>query len=393
MFSVSERKYFISLVRSALRGEAPREMAQDVSFINILNLAKLHNLTELIAYAVPEISPKPEEILVEKINKLKMTGTAQQIHQDIEMEAITATFKEQGIDFLILKGYKIKSLYPRTDMRSMCDIDILVRPEQLKRAKGVMLSHLGYKESDIVVGEHDLGFNKPPFISIEIHHTMTDKGGNTEAYKYYKNVWSLARKKEGEEYEYEFSPEDFYIHHIEHMTKHYRYGGCGVRAFCDVFVLLERYKDTLDFEYIEKTLGKMRLDVFEKHIRNASYKWFGDGEGDEVTEQIEEYVLRGGTYGMSADKEKTALARNHTRDGRVNKLSYFWGKIFLPYKHMKNGYPVLRKVPILLPFCWIHRILNRLLFKRDRVKRQLTIASSTDEINEYLNHISNVGLN
>ena len=56
---------------------------------------------------------------------------------------------------------------------------------------------------------------------------------------------------------------------------------------------------------------------------------------------------------------KTTLARNHTRGGRVNKLSYFWGKIFLPYKHMKNGYPVLRKVPILLPFSTVSEAFTK----------------------------------
>ena len=392
MYSMEEQKYFLSLVKCALTGEEPSEMPQDVSFVNILSLAKLHNLVELVACVVPKISPNPEKVLVDKMTKLKMTGTAQQIHQDIEMDALKVAFKEEKIDFVVLKGYVIKSLYPSADMRSMCDIDILVRPNQLKTATKVMISKLGYKKEDIVESEHDIGFSKPPFISIEIHHTMTDKDGNVEAYKYYKDVWSLAHKKEGEEYEYEFSPEDFYIHHIEHLTKHYRYGGCGVRAFCDVFVFLEKFKDTLNYEYIDTVLGKMKLDVFEKHIKNVVYKWFANGEGDECSADIEKYVVRGGTYGMSSDKEKTALARKHTKNGKVNKIAFFWNKIFLPYRFMKNGYPVLKKVPILLPFCWLHRIVNRALFGRDRVKKQLTLVTSTEAIKEYLNHIDAVGL-
>ena len=40
------------------------------------------------------------------------------------------------------------------------------------------------------------------------------------------------------------------------------------------------------------------------------YKWFANGEGDECSADIEKYVVRGGTYGMSSDKEKIALAQS-----------------------------------------------------------------------------------
>lgn len=390
--SEPEEKYFLSLVRCALRGEAPDSVPQDVNIVNILNLAKLHNLCELISYVVPSISPEPERVIVDKFKRLNLTGIAQQVHQDIEMEALSREFVSSGVDMLPLKGTVIKPLYPSPDMRSMCDIDILVRPEQLEAAKAIMLDKLGFNAENIVIGEHDLGFKKPPFINIELHHAMTDKSVSADAYEYYKDIWSLARLKNGSEHIYELSHEDFYIHHIEHMTKHYRSGGCGVRAFCDVFLLISKYQDEMDFEYIEGVLKRLGLDVFEKHVRCAALKWFGDGAGDEVSDIIESFVLHGGSFGFAEDKETADIASKYSSDKGVNKLSFYWKKIFLPYQNMKSGYPVLIKYPILLPFCWIHRAFDRLLFKRDRIKHQIELAASNDAIAEYVSHMNAVGL-
>ena len=393
MYTRADAKYFLLLVRCALRGEVPSEMPENVSLSNVLELARAHNLFEMLAYSVPQITPAPGAELLAKLKKLKSTGIAQLIHQDIELDALKACFEKNGIDFLVLKGGVLRPLYPSPDMRSMCDLDILVRSEQLNRASELMLGELGYKADGVVEGEHDIGFSKPPFINIELHHSITDKHGNREAYEYYKDIWSLARKRVGGVCEFELSREDFYIHHIEHLAKHYRYGGCGVRAFCDIYIFLEKFGDTLDGDYIEKILTKIRLKDFEEHARALAMKWFGAGEGEEISEKIEEYVLHGGSYGLAEDKQLATVARLHTKNGRVNRFGYFFKKIFLPYRSMTVGYPVLKKAPVLLPFCWIHRIFNRLLFRRDRVRAQLEVTADDAQVLAFLEHMSEVGLN
>ena len=315
MYTKSDGKYFLHLVRCALRGEIPREMPSDVSLDGVLALAKMHNLYEMLAYSVPQISPAPDSELLVKLKRLKSAGIAQLIHQDIELEALKACFEKNKIDFLVLKGGVLRPMYPSPDMRSMCDLDILIRQEQLSRASELMLGELGYKAEGVVEGEHDIGFSKPPYINIELHHSITDKHGNREAYEYYKDVWSLARKKSDDVCEFELGHEDFYIHHIEHLAKHYRYGGCGVRAFCDIYIFLKALGSTLDYEYIEKILTKIKLNEFEKHARALAMKWFDDGEGEDMSEQIEEYVLHGGSYGLAEDKQLTTVARLHTKNG------------------------------------------------------------------------------
>ena len=392
MYSSADAKCFLSLVRCALRDEEPGEIPSDVNLTSVFSLAKMHNLCELISYSLPKAKPTPAPELLEALRKIKHAGIAQQIHQDVELDTIKAGFEKNGIDFVLLKGGVIKDLYPSPDMRSMCDLDILIRPDKMAMAKEIMLTQLGYKAENIVEGEHDLGFGKPPFINIELHHAITDRLGNREAYEYYKDAWELAIPKSEGAHEHIFSKEDFYIHHIEHLAKHYRYGGCGVRPFCDIYVFLRAHGDTIKWDYIYEILKRIRLFDFEAHIRALALKWLDNGEGDEVSDAIEEYVLHGGSFGLAEDKQLTTVARLHTKNGKIKRFGYFFKKIFLPYRPMTVGYPVLKKAPILLPFCWIHRIFNRLLFKRDRVKAQLEITADDSKVLTLVKHLNSIGL-
>lgn len=55
---------------------------------------------------------------------------------------------------------------------------------------------------------------------------------------------------------------------------------------------------------------------------------------------------------------------------------------------MKLQYPVLKYVPILLLFCYIHKLFRVLFFRRDVLKTQINdIENSTNEYTEHINHI------
>lgn len=46
-----------------------------------------------------------------------------------ELQHIMEKLDSKAIPYLPLKGWKMKHLYPRPDMRSMCDVDILIEPK------------------------------------------------------------------------------------------------------------------------------------------------------------------------------------------------------------------------------------------------------------------------
>ena len=140
-------KYFLSLLRCALRGEKPEKAPQGVDFNLILALARQQSVVELIAYAIPKIEPAIDPELVSKLERLKRAGIAREVNQDIELSALKDAFEGAGLDYMLLKGSVLKHLYPTPDMRSMCDIDILIN------SAGIITSNKTFdqqSESEIV---------------------------------------------------------------------------------------------------------------------------------------------------------------------------------------------------------------------------------------------------
>jgi hypothetical protein len=71
-------------------------------------------------------------------------------------------------------------------------------------------------------------------------------------------------------------------------------------------------------------------------------------------------------YGNEENKAAVKKARTNST------VKYALGRIFLPYRTMKVRYPILKKLPILLPFCWIGRFFSILFTKKGRrVAREL----------------------
>ena len=390
MASVAEEKYLISLIKSVLSGSEAPKKPDDVDILRVFELAKLHGMIELVSYAVPSVSSQIDKGLLDAVERLKLLGVAKEIHQDAELSAISELFEKNGIDLALLKGSIIKRLYPSPDMRSMCDIDILIRKKDLSRADKLIMRELEFPTR--LEGPHDISYKRPPFVNIELHYSITDEDLDKKAFKFFKNAWSLVQKSGDYSHIYELTGENFYIHHIEHMAKHYRFGGCGVRAFCDIFVYLNAYKDSLDWEYINESLNTLCLTEFARHAEAAAYKWFGDGEGDSATEAIERYIMSGGSYGT---KERADIGINAVRFGKNRKISKsrrLMARVFPSFGVMKRVYPVLKKAPFLLPFMYPVRIISRLLFKKGRVKEGLETSKIQAGLEAHLNHLESVGL-
>lgn len=380
-------KYFLSLLRCALRGEKPEKAPQGVDFNLILALARQQSVVELIAYAIPKIEPAIDPELVSKLERLKRAGIAREINQDIELSALKDAFEGAGLDYMLLKGSVLKHLYPTPDMRSMCDIDILIRESNANRADKLM-DALGY--GDKKVSDHDVGYVKPPYVNVELHHSLTQYDFGKRAYEYFKDIWELSLRK-ADTHSYALRDEDFYLYHIDHMAKHYATGGCGVRPFCDIYVYLNAHP-SMDLEYLEAGLDKIGLREFEAHMRALALKWLDGGEGDELSEQIEAYILTGGSFGTTERGALSLILRKGSKNKKISRLRLFWYKLFLPYRHMRVVYPSLKKVPFLLPFYWVHRIFRTLIFRRGKIKENLSVEDKQAQVNKLGEHFSSIGL-
>ena len=57
---------------------------------------------------------------------------------DMYVKKVIKAFEQEDIDHIFLKGYEIKHCYPVTELRSMSDVDILIRKEDREKSDKIL---------------------------------------------------------------------------------------------------------------------------------------------------------------------------------------------------------------------------------------------------------------
>ena len=73
-------------------------------------------------------------------------------------------------------------------------------------------------------------------------------------------------------------------------------------------------------------------------------------------------------------------------------VMFFLRRTFLPYSSMCGMYPVLDKWPVLLPFAWVHRILDVLLHRRENAVRIANAKVNEEDARHVRRLMDNFGL-
>ena len=334
----------------------------------LYNLSKKHDLAHLVGDALDRNGLLLDGTEVKK-RFLQERNLAVYRYEQIqyEFEQICGALEQAKIPFLPLKGSVIRPLYPEPWMRTSCDIDILVAPQDLERAQATLETKLDYTLAG--KGDHDISLMSPGGVNLELHYQLLEDGAKDSEKIVLGNIWDVVEPAEGKNAHCKMPDEYLYCYHIAHITKHLRYGGCGVRSILDTWFL--NHKIDFDKEKRDALLQEAGLFSVAKAIENLAEAWFSGVEGDSLTESLGEYILTGGVYGTFDNK----VAAQQTR--KKGKFSYLFSRIFLPYSQMKFKYPRLQKCPILYPFY----IVKRCFLLLNKEKRALALREVDQTIN------------
>ncbi len=308
-----------------------------------------------------------DEINEHKVKNILVQKFIISSQQDVELKKIVDLFERNHIKNQLLKGSVIKNYYPKPEMRQMSDIDILVDKLDLARASE-LISTLDY----VQIGQesHHNTFMKGAYLRVEIHHSLYDSTVDTEQHDYF-NGFGRSILKNGYDYSYEFTNEDFYVYMMAHMAKHFYKMGCGVRNLVDIYIFRRRFKDELNEVYIKEELRKNGILSFSMHMEILSDLWLNKKELSPFYRNVLEYMLYSGIYG----KDENGIWNQFYKEGQKNnagskiriKLWYF----FPPVYYIKDYYPWVEKYPFFLPLAWVIRGFNGVIGKRGTKKREM----------------------
>lgn len=376
----------LNVVKSAITNQ-PVQASGDFHLQFALDIAQKHKITTMVYYglfnsgisAPAEIKKQLQMIVASEVMiDEKQLGCVKEISQ---------MFSQNSIDHMLLKGSVLKHMYPKTEIRRMGDIDILIREEQYDKAAEIMRD-LGF--SFQMETGHELIWTKGN-IMVELQKAMMPPH-DEDFLAYFGNGWERALLL-GDSV-YAFSDEDMFIYLFAHFTKHYRSSGIGIIHMCDLYMYLKNKE--LNFEYVCAELKKLRLYEFYLNVKNTVEAWFEDRESDEITDHITEVIFNSGVYGLHENTTVFWKIKNKREENKslFGKIRYYLRRVFPGCKGMKTKYQILKKAPVLLPVFWICRWFELAFSKRDHVKNVINEQRSvTDEkILRYEKALKYVGL-
>lgn len=374
-------------IRSEM-GSLKEELNVQLSYENFEKLYKLaehHDLSHIVGNALIKSEGLSHDTdLYKKLQKKIMLAYYRFEKLNYDFQQVTSTLEKEQIRFIPLKGAVLRDLYPEKWFRTSCDVDILIEKCNLEKATECLIK-AGLKKGE--ESPHDITFWTPSGSNIEIHYSLIEDEKVNNIDVILNQVWERTALHSGYSYWYDMSDEMFYFYHIAHMAKHVLFGGCGIKSFIDLWLL-----DNMEgVESAKRTelLAQGNLLNFTRIAQKLSSVWLENSEADSKTEQLEEYILRGGVYGT--DENRISI-QQQKQGGRIK---YTISKLFLPYEQLKYQYPILKKHRWLTPIVEIVRWVE-LVFggKAKQNMRQLKSAQNVS-VKENINpedFLKNIGL-
>ena len=335
------------------------ELSEEV-MRSLYGLSKSHDMAHIVSAELDAQGLlKNGDEISEKFRKQHMIAIFRYERINYELEEICTALENAQIQFIPLKGSIIRKYYPEPWMRTSCDIDVLVRPDDLDRAIKCIQDDLGYDFEGR--GSHDVSLFSPSGVHIELHYDLVEEDRANNCRDILKNAWDYAEQISEGAYRCNFSDAMFYFYHIAHMAKHFENGGCGVRPLLDLWILDKQ--EGYDAVVRDALLESGALLKFTTAARSLASVWFDGTEHTETTAQMEQYLLFGGVYG---NMENRVAIQQHKKGG---KFKYIVSRIFLPYSTIKFHYPILQKHRWLTPVMQVRRWFKLVL--RGGLKRSI----------------------
>jgi len=145
-FDVSDE--LLSYVRSVLRDESPLAPEASVDeWSSLLNFLQAHWIIPFLYQKIGSLPQecRPPETITDEMRQAFLLSRVRALHMEGQLREIIEGFQEEGVRVLVLRGPALAfSLYPDPAMRPSCDLDLLVIPEDVIKARGI-LERLGYR--------------------------------------------------------------------------------------------------------------------------------------------------------------------------------------------------------------------------------------------------------
>ncbi len=382
-----QQKLLLKLIKSAITGQS-FDIPENANIDALITLSKRQKIENMLFYGLITCGYNVNSPKLSSFNNIVIKNVYIDQKQIFILAKLTELLKANNVDFCVLKGSKLKKLYPKSDMRSMVDIDILVKKEQYEPIKP-LISKLGLVEKEESLHEFIWEFQN---FQVEFHKSLIPSN-NKDFYGFFGDGWSIAKKTSEKSCEYSMSVDDEFVFLVCHIAKHMRDTGIGIKYFVDLWLYMNAYE--LNEEYLKEKFDELKLYEFYQNIREMLLVWFDGKPSNEKTDYITDNIFGGLVFGSNENHIlSTGLVASKSGNGFSGRVVNFFNLMFPDLRHMKLKYPVLEKAPILLPFTYPIRWCEAIFVRKGTIKKyseELNMQSA-ENIKDYEEKLKYIGL-
>ena len=300
------------------------------------------------------------------------------------IQKLRALFKKNEIDFMFLKGTKLKSLYKETYMRGMGDIDVLVRSD-LDVIQDLFKRENIHLETRSLAHDH---YHTDDGLIIEIHPSIHNDF-NPKYHGYFKGAWEHVTKVS--DYEYTLTPDFELVYLLYHLAKHVESSGIGLRSLLDIGIYRLHYEKEIDDVLLFETLENINMTRFYNTVMLLNQKYFGLETkpikvdfilSDEDYTVMTNYFVTSGIHGQGETFNPMAPRLAASTNKGKSKFRVLMRIIFPKMRDARGLFPVLNKHPYLYPFMIVYRNFKLLFFKRKSSIYKLKALNESDRNRE-----------
>ena len=344
----------IKLLTCALIGtvlnEQDKQQLDEQTLNQIYKIAKKHDMAHLLSTALKKNSITVEAQLEEKFNKAQLDAVNRYLRIDMDKERIFHILNTAQINHIPLKGTIIREMYPEQWMRTSCDIDILIKPQDISAVQNEFFGKLGFKPF-AQTSNRDISFATPSGVHIELHHTLLED--ENKVGQVLEKVWEYSNPSKGNAAQYEMAPEFFIMYIVSHAARHVTVGGCGIRPIYDLYFILN--KMSYNKNILDELLETVGLKTFFGVACELMNGWIKNEPMGDTALSLQEYILSGGTYGSYENYISACVS------GEGGKRKYLRKRFFMPIEDIKNRYPNVVKHPYLLNWYRLCRLCRAVI--------------------------------
>ena len=348
-----EQSFFIRILSDHLNGRETK-CIEDMDWDVIHQYARKHQVSGMVYSQVKNHMPADIQ------NAFRQETIATIYHaanRDNDFAAVKKELNENNIPYFVIKGLEVAALYPNPKLRSMGDIDLVVKPEDREKSQNIIINN-GY-ECISRQDEREWQYYKNK-MELELHdrlvyeEAVNEKGQD----EFFNDCW---RYVQDGQLDWNFH----LLFLIFHLRKHFMNSGVGFRMFMDLAVVAQKIE--INWTWMQKHLVDTRMITFAQTCYGFIDKWFDihtpieKSIEEDFYEKATQKIFADGIYGFDNIENTNSDIINIIRKGkniRVSKKKYIIRKVFPTLTDMKNDrtYKYIHKCKLLLPIAWLQRI-------------------------------------